>query len=75
MTPMEYKLLYFLFRNIGKVLTTGAIIEELWGAGYGQDTQALRALMAGLRRKIEKKPGKPEYIVTEIGVGYRLLHE
>ena len=75
MTPMEYKLLYFLFRNIGKVLTTGAIIEELWGAGYGQDTQALRALMAGLRRKIEKNPGKPEYIVTEIGVGYRLLHE
>ena len=75
MTPMEYQLLSYLFHNIGKVLTTGAIIEELWGAGYGRDTQALRALMAGLRRKIEKNPGKPEYIVTEIGVGYRLKDE
>ena len=53
-------------------MTSGAIISELWGAGYGNDTQALRTLMAGLRRKIEKNPGKPEYIVTEIGVGYRL---
>ncbi len=72
MTPMEYQLLSLMFDNIGKVITTGAIIEELWGAGYGTDTQALRALMAGLRRKIETNPGKPEYIVTEIGVGYRL---
>lgn len=74
-TPMEYQLLSYMFANIGKVITTGSIIEELWGAGYGNDTQALRALMAGLRRKIEKNPGKPEYIITEIGVGYRLLDE
>lgn len=74
-TPMEYQLLSYMFMNIGKVLTTGSIIEELWGTGYGNDTQALRALMAGLRRKIEKNPGKPEYIITEIGVGYRLLDE
>jgi two-component system KDP operon response regulator KdpE len=75
LTPMEYKLLCYLFANIGKVVTTGAIIDEVWGAGYGSDTQALRTLMAGLRRKIEKNPGKPEYIVTEIGVGYRLKDE
>lgn len=74
-TPMEFKLLTCLFENIGKVVTTKTIIETLWGAGYGNDTQALRAIMAGLRRKIEKNPGKPEYITTEIGVGYRLLDE
>ncbi|MDD4200678.1 MAG: response regulator transcription factor [Eubacteriales bacterium] len=74
-THMEYQLLSYMFRNIGKVLTTKAIIREIWGPGYGTDTQALRALMACLRRKIEKNPGKPEYIITEIGVGYRLLSE
>ena len=63
------------FQNIGKVLTTRYIINEIWGIGYGTDTQALRALMAGLRRKIEKNPAKPRYIVTEIGVGYRLVDE
>lgn len=72
-TPMEYSLLSLFFRNIGKVLTTKIIIEEIWGSGYGTDTQALRALMAGLRRKIEKNPAKPRYIMTEIGVGYRLM--
>jgi len=74
-TPMEYSLLSLLFKNIGKVMTTGNIIEEIWGIGYGTDTQALRALMAGLRRKIEKNPAKPRYIMTEIGVGYRLVDE
>jgi two-component system KDP operon response regulator KdpE len=72
MTPMEYNLLSLFFKNAGKVLTTGHIIKEIWGAGYGSDTQALRALMAGLRRKIEKVPATPRYIITETGVGYRL---
>jgi two-component system KDP operon response regulator KdpE len=74
-TPMEYSLLTLLFKNIGKVLTTKQILKEIWGIGYGNDTQALRALMAGLRRKIEKNPAKPRYIITEIGVGYRLMDE
>lgn len=74
-TPMEYSLLALFFRNIGKVLTTSTIIKEIWGVGYGTDTQALRALMAGLRRKIEKNPAKPRYIRTEIGIGYRLVDE
>ncbi len=74
-TPMEYNLLTLFFKNIGKVLTTKQILKEVWGVGYGSDTQALRALMAGLRRKIEKNPAKPRYILTEIGVGYRLADE
>ncbi|HWR18717.1 MAG TPA: response regulator transcription factor [Clostridia bacterium] len=75
MTPMEYSLMTLFFRNIGKVLTTKNIINEIWGVGYGNDTQALRTLMAGLRRKIEINPAKPRYILTEMGVGYRLTDE
>lgn len=75
LTPLEYQLLSLLFRNMGKVLTTSHILKEVYGIHYGNDTQALRALMAGLRRKIEKNPSKPRYIMTEIGVGYRLVDE
>ena len=74
-TPMEYNLLALFFKNIGKVLTSQYIINEIYGTGYGSDTQALRALMAALRRKIEKSPAKPRYILSEIGVGYRLVDE
>ncbi len=74
-TPMEYNLLSLFMKNMGKVLTTHYILKEVWGANYGTDTQALRALMAGLRRKIEKNPAKPRYIITEIGVGYRMTDE
>lgn len=74
-TPLEYSLLSLFFKNRGKDLTTQYIIREIYGVGYGTDTQALRALMAGLRRKIEPIPAKPQYILTEIGVGYRLISE
>lgn len=75
LTPLEYSLLSLLFKNMGKVLTTQYILREIYGVGYGTDTQALRALMAGLRRKVETIPAKPRYILTEIGVGYRLVDE
>lgn len=75
LTPMEYSLLSLLFKNMGKVLTTQYILKEIYGVGYGTDTQALRTLMAGLRRKVEVCPAKPRYIMTEIGVGYRLVDE
>ena len=75
LTPLEYNLLSLFFKNIGKVLTTDYIIREVWGINYGTDTQALRTLMAGLRRKIENNPAKPRYIVTETGIGYRLSDE
>lgn len=74
-TPLEYDLLSLFFKNIGKVLTTQYILKEIYGYEYGKDTQALRALMAGLRRKIEPVPAKPRYILTEIGVGYRMADE
>ena len=64
-----------LSKRCGKVLTTQYIIHEIYGPGYGNNTQALRALMAALRRKIEKSPARPRYILTEIGVGYRLVDE
>ncbi|MDD7363451.1 MAG: response regulator transcription factor [Peptoniphilus sp.] len=75
LTQKEYSLLSFLFKNMGKVLTTQAILREIYGVGYGTDTRALRTLMAGLRRKIETTPAKPRYIKTEIGVGYRLADQ
>lgn len=74
-TPLEYGMLSLFFRNIGKVLTTNYIIKAVWGVSYSADTQALRTLMAGLRRKIEDNPAKPRYIKTEIGIGYRLVDE
>ncbi len=54
LTPMEYDLLCLLFRNMGKVLTTGYILKEIWGVEYGTDTQALRSLMASLRGRSRK---------------------
>ncbi|OJV63057.1 MAG: DNA-binding response regulator [Clostridiales bacterium 38-18] len=75
LTPLEYQLIIYLFKNIGKVITNQTLLSEIWGHGYGSDTQVLRTLMAGLRRKIEDNPAKPKYIITEIGVGYRLKDE
>lgn len=75
LTPKEYDLLTMLAKNAGKVITTGSILKEIWGLSYLDDTQVLRALMASLRRKIERIPATPRYIITEIGVGYRLMDE
>lgn len=75
LTPMEYDLLCLMANHAGKVLTTSYIIKEIWGVHYGSDTQVLRRLMASLRRKIEDVPARPKYIITEIGVGYRLVDE
>ena len=72
LTPMEYNLLYLFMRNPGKVLTYHTILQKIWGDGYGVDTQVLRSVMASTRRKIEYHPAKPEYILTEIGIGYRM---
>lgn len=73
LTPLEYQLLSLLFQNMGKVVPSKQIIEEIYGKRYGNDTQSLRTLIAGLRRKIEINPAKPRYIRTEIGIGYRLM--
>ena len=72
LTPLEYQLLLLFIKNPGKVLTYRTILKTIWGDGYGEDTQVLRSVMASTRRKIEENPAKPQYIETEIGVGYRL---
>ena len=72
LTPLEYQLLLLFIKNPGKVLTYRTILRTIWGEGYGEDTQVLRSVMASTRRKIEENPAKPQYIETDIGVGYRL---
>lgn len=75
LTPIEYKIMSLLCKYSGKVLTHNFIIHEIWGTSVGNETQSLRVFMANLRRKIEKDPAQPEYIYTEVGVGYRLVDE
>lgn len=72
LTPIEYKLICILAKNVGKVLTHNFILHEIWG-DYANDVPALRVFMATLRKKIEKTPSHPKYIQTHIGVGYRML--
>jgi len=74
LTLIEYDILSLLVRNHGKVLTHHFILKSVWGArSIETDIQTLRVTMANLRRKIENDPAQPEYIFTEIGVGYRFL--
>jgi len=75
LTPIEYKIMALLCKYPGKVLTHNFIIHEIWGSAMGNETQSLRVFMASLRRKIEKNPAQPDYIYTEVGVGYRLVDE
>ena len=72
LTPMEYKLICLLTKNVGRVLTHSYILKELWGAAYESDVASLRVFMATLRKKIEKKGG-PKYIETHVGVGYKMV--
>lgn len=73
LTPMEYKLLCLLARNVGKVLTHNYILREVWTNALESDTPSLRVFMATLRKKIEENPSEPRYIQTHIGVGYRMI--
>ncbi|HFL2418173.1 TPA: response regulator [Clostridioides difficile] len=75
LTPIEYNILSLLAKYHGKVLTHNFIIKEIWGSVIGNETKSLRVFMATLRRKIEKQPANPRYIITEVGVGYRLNDE
>lgn len=73
LTPIEYKLLCLLAKNVGKVLTHTYITKEIWGSAWDNDVASLRVFMATLRKKIEADPSNPQYIQTHIGVGYRML--
>ena len=73
LTQTEYRIVLLLCSHSGKVLTYDNMVREVWGPFSGCDIQILRVNMANIRRKLEKDPAMPEYITTEIGVGYRMI--
>lgn len=73
LTPIEYKLLCLLSKNVGKVLTHTYITQEVWGSSWDNDIASLRVYMATLRKKIEVGEDPLQYIQTHIGIGYRML--
>jgi len=75
LTPIEYQLLTTLARHRGKVLTHRQLLREVWGAAHIESPQYLRIYMRALRRKIETDPAQPRLLLTEVGVGYRLVDE
>jgi two-component system KDP operon response regulator KdpE len=75
LTPIEYKLLTTLIRYAGKVLTHRQLLKEVWGPLHVNEGHYLRVYMRQLRNKLERNPAHPRYLVTELGVGYRLRTE
>lgn len=73
LTPIEYKLLCLLSRNVGKVLTHTFITQNIWGHSWENDVASLRVFMATLRKKLEKYSDSVQYIQTHVGVGYRMI--
>lgn len=72
LTPTEYDLLRLLVHHAGKVLTHHQILRQIWGPAYVEQPHVLRVNISNLRRKIEPEPTRPRYLLTELGVGYRL---
>ena len=75
LTATEYSLLALLARNDGKVLTHQYLLRAIWGPGFINQSQYLRVFIAQLRKKIEDDPNRPEYLLTESGVGYRFVRK
>ena len=75
LTPIEYRLLAVLVKYAGRVLTHRQLLKEVWGPGYVERSHYLRVHMASLRHKLEADPARPRFLLTEIGVGYRLAAE
>mgnify|MGYP002545048832 CR=1 FL=1 len=73
LTRVEYKIVSLLAKNSGKVMTYDTLIDQVWGPYADDNNRILRVNMANIRRKIEKNPAEPEYIFTEVGVGYRMV--
>jgi len=73
LTSTEFSLLAILVKNAGKVLTHQYLLRAIWGPGFIHQSQYLRVFIAQIRKKIENDPNRPEYILTESGVGYRFL--
>ena len=74
LTPHEFSFLRLLARNEGKLLTHTAILKEVWGPAYQRESSYLHVYVSQLRRKLEAEPARPRYILTEPGVGYRLVN-
>ena len=75
LTPNEFKLLQVLLKHKGKVLTQRQLLNEVWGPEHLDEREYLRVFMSQLRHKLEADPAHPKYLITEPGVGYRLLIE
>jgi two-component system, OmpR family, KDP operon response regulator KdpE len=75
LTPIEYRLLATLVQHAGKVMTHQQLLREVWGPGHTEQAHYLRVYMAHLRHKLEAEPARPRYLLTEPGVGYRLVEE
>jgi two-component system, OmpR family, KDP operon response regulator KdpE len=75
LTPIEYRLLSVLIANAGKVLTHRQLLKDVWGPAYVEHSHYLRIYMGQLRHKLERDPTRPRYLLTELGVGYRLAAE
>jgi two-component system KDP operon response regulator KdpE len=73
LTPIEYRLLGMLIQNAGRVLTHRYLLREVWGPSHAESTHYLRVYMGQLRQKLESDPARPRHLLTETGVGYRLL--
>ena len=75
LTQVEFKIVFFLARNAGRVMTYDTLISHVWGPYADDNNRILRVNMANIRRKLEKNPAEPQFILTEIGVGYRMAED
>jgi two-component system, OmpR family, KDP operon response regulator KdpE len=75
LTPIEFELLRVLATHRGKLVTHRALLQDVWGPGYGEETHYLRVHIAHIRGKLERDPARPEILLTDAGVGYRLAPE
>jgi two-component system, OmpR family, KDP operon response regulator KdpE len=73
LTPTEWQLLEVLARHEGRLVSGRQLLQDVWGPTYGTETNYLRVYMAQLRRKLEADPARPRYLITEPGMGYRLV--
>ena len=73
LTPIEYDILRLLAENEGKLLTHPTILREIWGPAYREESNYLHVYISHLRRKLEPDPARPRYLLTQAGVGYRLV--
>ena len=75
LTALEYRLLSVLARNLGKVITHRQLLRDVWGPSHVEQSHYLRIYMGQLRHKLEDDPARPRHLLTETGVGYRLVND